>query len=77
MPTATLAPGQFPIPFLGLKTATPGAGLPGVWITPEPGVNSPALRLHYLSLVIPSPPWQPVLESALVRSALLNPLLVC
>jgi LasA protease len=41
MPTATLVPGQFPIPFLGLQTATPGAGLPGVWITPEPGVNLP------------------------------------
>ena len=47
LPTATLVPGQSPYPFQGLQTATPGAGLPGSWLTPEPGVNLPPFA--YLS----------------------------
>ncbi len=41
LPIATLSPGQSPYPFLGLQTATPGAGSPAVWLTPEPGVFLP------------------------------------
>lgn len=34
-PSGTLVPGQSPISFLGLQTATPGPGLPGLWTTPD------------------------------------------
>ena len=37
----SLEPDQSPYPFLGLQTATPGPGLPGSWLTPDPGVIFP------------------------------------
>jgi LasA protease len=40
-PTATIAPGQSLYSFWGLQTATPGPGLPGAWLTSEPGVILP------------------------------------
>ena len=36
-PTGSNAPSQSPNPFLGLQTATPGPGLAGSWLTPDPG----------------------------------------
>jgi murein DD-endopeptidase MepM/ murein hydrolase activator NlpD len=36
-PTSALSPGESPNPFQGLLTATPGAGVPTEWTTPEPG----------------------------------------
>jgi LysM repeat protein len=41
LPTITQEPGQLADPMRGLQTATPGAGVPGVWITPEPGITLP------------------------------------
>jgi LasA protease len=40
-PPAFLAPGQSPTLFWGLETATPGSGLPGSWLTPDPEVTLP------------------------------------
>jgi LasA protease len=37
----SLEPDQSPYPFWGLQTATPGPGLPGSWLTPDPGVILP------------------------------------
>jgi LasA protease len=45
IPTFTVesvVPSQTSYPFWGLQTATPGAGLPGAWSTPAPGVILPA-----------------------------------
>ena len=40
-PPASLVPGQTPYSFRGLQTATPGPGLPDIWLTPDPGIVLP------------------------------------
>lgn len=42
-PQPSSAPSQSPYPFWGLQTATPGPGLPGLWLTPDPEVVLPPL----------------------------------
>jgi LysM repeat protein len=45
-PQANTIPGQASNPFFGLQTATPGAGSPEDWVTPEPGVTLPPFTYY-------------------------------